>query len=77
MWRYQGHPNALFVSPVVRMGVQTINRGEDALNFSGEEDANVHYFWSAGLGLGHYKLSDSKDRAPERRLKIPASSSAS
>jgi hypothetical protein len=65
MWRYQGHPNALFVAPVLRMGVQTINRGDEALNFSGEEDDNVYYFWSGGLGIGHYKLSDSKDRAPE------------
>jgi hypothetical protein len=65
MWNFQGHRNALFVAPVVRGGIQTISEEDSALALSGEDGDNVYSFISYGIGIGHYKLSATKDRAPE------------
>ena len=61
-------PAAATISAPLRLANLTAERTSgicDAVSVSSEENDNVYFFYSAGLGIGHYKLSDSKDRAPE------------
>jgi hypothetical protein len=64
-WRHQGAPNALFVAPVVRGGIQTLTGDDRTVEGETLGGDDVFNFFSVGVGLGHYKLSDSIDRAPE------------
>ncbi len=64
-WRHQGAPNALFVAPVIRGGIQTLTGDDSTAEGKTLGGDDVFNFFSFGLGLGHYKLSDSIDRAPE------------
>ena len=65
-WVHEGAVNTLFLTPVVRGGVQTIvgENGNSTTDIEGNPD-DVFSFWSIGFGLGHQKLSGTTNQTPE------------
>lgn len=64
-WIHEGKPNALFVAPVVRAGIQTLTGEEttfEATRYGGDD---VFSFLTFGLGVGHFELGRTRNRAPE------------
>jgi hypothetical protein len=60
-WTHDHQRNALFVAPVAKFGISTIV-GQDQGKAT---DTSVYKFWSFGVGLGHYRLNQTPDTAPE------------
>jgi len=73
-WLHEGRVNSLFVAPVGRFGIQTITEDPEVVVADGEastavptagENDDVFHFWSIGLGVGHYRLTGTRNEAPE------------
>jgi hypothetical protein len=70
-WVHEGRVNALFIAPVARIGIQTVTE-EPAASDNETAGANqtlerddVFQFWSIGVGVGHYRLTGTRNEAPE------------
>lgn len=63
-WQHDGAIHTLFVAPVFRGGVSTIVDDDDAETSPADMD-DVHQFWSAGFGVGLYRLTGTTNQAPE------------
>src|SRR5205814_10096689 len=55
-WEHDGAVHALFVAPVVRGGVSTIPGRNQTGDTTAADVDDVHQFWSAGIGVGLYRL---------------------
>jgi hypothetical protein len=64
-WEHDGAIHTLFIAPVVRGGIATIAGGDDDDQLSSTDVDDVHQFWSAGIGLGLYRLTGTTNQAPE------------
>jgi hypothetical protein len=64
-WRHEGIPNALFIAPVARGGIQTLTGDDHTAEAERFGADDVFNFFSFGAALGHYKLTDTVNRAPE------------
>jgi hypothetical protein len=64
-WHHDGFENALFVAPLLKAGILTISNNPDTAEskiFGGDD---VFNFKAGGFRLGHYKLLNDKNQAPE------------
>jgi hypothetical protein len=71
-WIHEGQINSLFIAPVGRFGIQTITESRTEATTAGTRAStetvlgdDVFHFWSAGIGIGHYRLSGTRNQAPE------------
>ncbi len=73
-WWYDGNNNALFIAPIIKAGFQTVTSGTQMTtspapgsNFLTQtlQNRDFYHFWAAGVRLGHFKLYDSWNIAPE------------
>lgn len=65
IWSFDGKDNALFVAPIAKAGFQTITNGQVTAEADVFGKDDVFSFFSAGIRLGHFKLSDSPSIAHE------------
>ena len=55
-WHFDGEPNRLFIAPLIKGGIQTINSGFTSAEGARLGQDDVYNFFSAGARLGHFKL---------------------
>lgn len=73
-WSYRGNDNALFIAPIFIGGYQTITGGTQTVSsptpgtsttIATLNSQGLYYFYAGGARLGHYKLFNSWNIAPE------------
>jgi hypothetical protein len=78
-WKFQKQPQALFLAPLVKTGVdtptgslnqvqaqaQSMSAGNSPGNVTAVNTANFYNWYTFGGRVGHYALTESKNEAPE------------